>query len=110
MSNCICIDVDEPCVVLSETMPRARIPHQCGECDEQIPAGRLYLREVLVDDGRVSSHKTCARCANVRREYFDCGWFYGQLVQDFKDWHGFDYRDGIPKGFAPCEEKQEAGR
>lgn len=103
MNSCICIDVDEPCAVLSEKTPRARVAHVCGECGDEIKPGRIYLREVLADEGSVSTHKTCARCANVRSEYFDCGWYYGRLVRDFKDWHGFDYRDGIPSDFAPCK-------
>lgn len=103
MDNCICIDVDDPVTLLRDETPRARLNHVCMECGDLIPAGRMYRREVYVFDGRLAAHKTCARCSNVRDEYFNCGWYYGRLVEDFRDAHDFDYRDGIPADFAPCK-------
>ena len=106
MSNCICIYVDEVATMLEERTRRARKPHECGECGETIEPGSLYLYEREVFEGNISVHKTCARCANVRKDYFSCGWYWGQLRDDFYDAHGFDYTKGIPADFAPCGRRE----
>ena len=108
MTNCICIDVDEECRVhmLVEKTRRARTEHRCGECDETIAPGDLYLLECGTLEREFFTYKTCARCANVRAEYFPCGWYWGELRRDFKDAHGFDYTKGIPADFAPCGRRQ----
>lgn len=107
MSNCIWVDVDEAPSVFSETVRTARKPHKCEECRETIQPGSKYLYESGCWDGSWSSFSTCARCANVRRDYFKGGWLYGNCVEDFRETFGFDYRDGIPKDFAPCEDNRK---
>lgn len=99
-----CIDVcdyEDYATVLCEKTRRARKDHRCGECGETIPAGALYLYEATLFDGSVSTHKTCARCWQVRRDYFN-SFIWGGLVEAFWNTHGFDYRDGLPADFSPC--------
>lgn len=84
---------------------RARKTHTCGECREQINVGDLYEVSEGRADGEWVTDKTCARCCNVRSDYFR-SWVYGSLVEDFEAEHGFDYRDGIPADFTPCGEAQ----
>jgi DNA-directed RNA polymerase subunit RPC12/RpoP len=108
VSNCICIDVDDHGEFQKSRLQRARKSYKCTECGDEIALGRLYEYTWGVWDGRQSTYRTCARCVNVRDEYFNCGWYWGQLAEHFMDWHDFDYRDGIPEGFSPCETKAPA--
>ena len=100
-----CIDAGEwmdPCTTISSKVVTARKEHRCCECGEAIQPGRKYERDVVAFDGDFSTYKTCARCANIRRDYFR-SWVYGECVEAFHETHGFDYRDGLPPDFAPCQ-------
>jgi hypothetical protein len=104
-ANPACIDVydgDVPAECFSEKLVRSRTTHHCGECGDPIKPGSLYERARGKWEGDWSTHKTCARCVNVRADYFRT-WFYGHMVEDFRKTHGFDYRDGIPEDFGPCQ-------
>ena len=108
MNNCCCIDsYDDGPEFSTQQLQRARKPHQCCECHKTILAGSLYERVSGVWDGQFQTYKTCARCANIRNDYFPYGWYYTRLVEDFRDCFGFDYRDGIPADFAPCKGKTQ---
>lgn len=63
----------------------------------------LHERVTGLWEGKWDTFRTCARCANIRRDYF-CSWVYGAAVETFKEAFGFDYRDGIPTDFDPCKE------
>lgn len=102
-TSCIVADYGEPADFHREKLVRARKGHTCGECGETIEPGDLYERVTGLWEGEWLRNKTCARCVNVRTDYFDA-WVYGALVEDFYAEHGFDYRDGIPEDFAPCKE------
>lgn len=105
MAN-LCIDIDHdggPSVHKCEVRT-ARKQHTCCECGETIEPGRKYEYVRGKWEDRWSEYKTCARCANVRRDFFN-SYVYGQCVEDFREWHGFDYRDGIPPDFAPCRQR-----
>ena len=107
MSQCCCIEVDYCESDFSKTkLVKARKGHKCVECHEIIKIGSLH--EVVSGrwDTEMSRFRTCARCANVRDEYFSCGWYIGNMVEDFKECFGFDYTKGIPKDFAPCKGKK----
>ena len=109
MRNCCCVYQDDDGPEFSrQQLHRARKPYKCGECQEEILIGALYERFSGRWDNGFNTHITCARCANIRDEYFNCGWYFGRLVEDFRDCFGFDYRDGIPADFAPCKGKQPA--
>ena len=108
MANCCFIDVDydDRPVISDGGAIKARKEHACIECRKTIRKGDIYENQrCLYRDSGWSTFKTCARCSNVRREYFKGGWYYGSLVDDFQNCFGFDYRDGIPKDFAPCKGK-----
>lgn len=99
--NCIYIDDYDPATVHSTKTIRARKEHTCTECGETIKVGLLYEAVRGKWDGRWDYFKTCARCVLVRSDYF-VGWLYGGMVENFLEAHGFDYRDGIPPDFTPC--------
>lgn len=102
--NCIYADdFDSTSTCQTEVLRTARIPHKCEECCELIKPGDRY--EVIsgydVEREAWWRHKTCARCVNVRTDFFR-GTVLTCMVEDFREAHGFDYRDGIPADFTPC--------
>ena len=101
--NCCCIDYLEPADVWNQRVIRSRKEHKCEECGDAIAKGKIYERTSMLFEGRWSTHITCARCANIRDEYFTCGCEMGNMVEDFRECFGFDYRDGIPPDFTPCK-------
>jgi hypothetical protein len=104
--NCIWIDHDSPATCYKAEVRRARKPYRCGECDEEIKVGHMYEYASGKWEGEWSRHRTCARCTNVRTDYFKGGWMFGQIVEDFQSHFGFDFRNGIPKDFAPCSQSE----
>lgn len=108
MSNCVWLDIDEPAQILTTELRRAARPHRCGECDETISPGQLYEYVHGKWEDHWSTHRTCARCVNVRTDYFKTGWIFGSVAHDFEEAFGFDYRKGIPKDFAPCSDGRKA--
>ncbi len=55
----------------AESMVRARKPHYCIECLEPIAIGETYQRVRGKWDGEVKVIKTCAHCADMRKEALD---------------------------------------
>lgn len=102
--NCCAVYVDDPVRLLSDEVRRTRRSRKCCECGEVIPAGALHSYEATKFDGAFKVYRTCARCRNVRDEYFREGWYYEQLREHFRECFGFDYVDGIPPDFAPCRD------
>ena len=76
----VSVDVDHFSTNLSQSHPRARKEHRCGECREIIAKGEVYLREVNIHDGRVITDKTCQACVGIRNEFFKDGYYYGEVV------------------------------
>lgn len=91
----------EPFDVCSAKTVRARKEHRCCECGDPISVGDLHEHVRGLCDGAWGSWRTCARCLNVRTDYFG-NWTFGLMREDFQAEHGFDYVDGIPADFAPC--------
>jgi hypothetical protein len=104
--NCIYVDHDAYAEVHRARVVKARKEHRCDECGETIKARDLYENATGLWEGIWETYKTCARCVLVRSDFFR-GWLYGNLVADFQEAFGFDYRDGIPPDFAPCGRKGE---
>ncbi len=104
MSRCAYIDCDDGAEVCRVTVHRARVPHKCCECSAEIRPGSMYERAALLYDGMWSTYDTCARCANVWRDYFRGGREFGGLAEWFLGSYGFNYLDGIPPDFAPCKD------
>ena len=107
--NCVYTDAaDYTADVHSEELRRARKEHTCTECGDRVPPGDLYEHVSGLWDGSWHRFKTCARCLNIRADYFPHGWMYGDMVEDFYASFGFDYRDRLPADFAPCGKGLEA--
>ena len=104
MAHCCIIEVEDPPTMDISRTRRARKAHVCCECGDTIEAGSLYQYTDNLTDEKWRHYKTCARCENVASDFFPRGRYYGNLVQDFYECFGFDYRDGIPEDFAPCSE------
>ena len=86
---------------VSEVLRKARKPHNCCECGDTIAVGDTYEQTKGRGEGGWEAYKTCARCVNVRNDFF-VSWIYGMMVEAYQEEHGFDYRDGIPADFTPC--------
>lgn len=94
IGECCCIDVGEAYELLRQDIRTARIPHRCGECQEEIRPGDRYEYAAGVYDGGWYTHRTCWRCLCVRRDFFSCGWIYENLREDFRECFGWDYVTG----------------
>lgn len=102
-SNCVHVDAHDcqPDVYRQE-LRRARKAYRCGECGDEIQAADLYEAFTALYEGVWATYRTCARCVNVRDDYFKGGWIFERIAEDFFEAFGFDYRQGIPADFAPC--------
>lgn len=101
MTHCIVIDDGEPADLSTIKLVKSRKEYACSECGDKIPKGALHEYAHGRWEGTWDTFRTCARCLNVRDEFFE-GWYYGGMVECFREEHGFDYRDGLPPDFAPC--------
>jgi len=88
--ECACIDadVDDFVNVLSNTYPKVRKGHRCGECGRDIKKGETYRLEKMSFEGTADTAKTCIDCDSVRT-HLVCSFYYGdvwELVREsFKD-------------------------
>ncbi len=56
-------DVDyDPCAVFDVTTPKARRPHECGECYLPIKPGRQYVRVGMLFEGSWRTYRAHAEC------------------------------------------------
>ena len=75
------VDYDGHNEFYEERWQKARKPHRCCECREEVPIGQQYQVIAYKFDGVLSAHKTCAACADVRT-VFSCGEdppYFGEL-------------------------------
>lgn len=86
--ECSCA-IESPCYdgpeFYSETNPRAKKDHTCGECMRIIKSGEIYERAVGVWDGEWGTHKTCMGCKRMRDEMICGGFIYGQVAEDIAE-------------------------
>jgi hypothetical protein len=96
MSNCICIAVDNDTYYdWSSSWEVSDGAVKCCECHETIPAGERFKEERCYindpdsddypDDPEVDIYKTCWICAQIRDDYFECGWWYGRIWEDLEE-------------------------
>jgi hypothetical protein len=91
MINCVCMDYDGPEVCTEKTV-KARKPHKCCECSDQINTGDSYelVRGRWEEDW--ATYRTCQPCATIRADMFGCGFYYGGLAELLWDCHGIRLR------------------
>lgn len=73
-------DIDDYCMLLKQTRPKARKEHKCTECKRVIKQGESYLYEVTLYDGDLDTWKTCSDCEAIREEFFKSGYIYGEIL------------------------------
>lgn len=59
----MCDDIPEFCTVADV---RARKPHQCCECRDEIAKGEIYERQSGKWSGDLATYKTCLTCRDIR--------------------------------------------
>jgi uncharacterized protein with PIN domain len=83
--NCLCdVGVDDFAEMIETRVNKARKEHKCHECQELIKPGEKYLVEKEVFDGRLSTHKTCLRCKEVRDAYLSA-FYWGRVWEDLRE-------------------------
>lgn len=92
---CMIDDADGRCIVLHETIRKARKEHRCTECRRVIQIGESYLHEGTLWEGKKDTVKTCSHCQVVRQWLSaECGgWIYGGVSEDIQEhagegWYG----------------------
>lgn len=70
----------------NERIVTARKAHRCGECGEEIKPGQRYEYVRGCWEGDFSTHKTCLPCRNVRDSLMKCGFIYGRVWEDVREW------------------------
>jgi len=91
MIECCCSEVDGCNVTLTDELRRARKEYQCCECGCLISVGDRHHYYFGTTDGDSFSARTCAPCAGIRRDFFPCGGYFGEMREDFRECMGFDY-------------------
>ena len=94
MSECCCICVDDYATVAYDEIRTARKEHRCCECGAKILPKQKYERTGTLFEGQWTTYKTCIPCVGIRRDFFTCGWYYGQMRNDFRECNGWDYVTG----------------
>lgn len=88
----------------STVIRKARKPHWCCECAEDIKPGDRYEFTSGVWDGFPDSQKTCLSCVEIR-DHFAChGWIFGQVWSDIEENFFPDMKAGGPcmEGLSPA--------
>jgi len=88
MKACQCVNVDFDCGCdgfCSVRLARARKPHRCDECGDEIAIGQSYE----LNSGRWEvawyRHRTCGVCQEIRAAFFSCGFLLGMVWEDLKE-------------------------
>ncbi|MFH1834236.1 MAG: hypothetical protein ABH877_04355 [bacterium] len=92
MNSCCCsTDIDNFSDLTVTTVRRARKPHVCCECGEEIVVGQSYENSRGLYDGHWSEYKTCTVCVAIRDDLCPCGHYCGELRGVLLECLGFDY-------------------
>ena len=91
--SCVCIEVDDHPQFSSIGEPKANKVHICCECNGDIAPGERYERATLLYDGHWNTYKTCKICLRIRKDWFQCGWYYGMMHELLLEETGIDYLD-----------------
>ena len=86
MEDCICLYIDESPAELHTSVDRtAKKEHKCCECGRPILPGEKYEYVKGKWEGEFTQFKTCWICKTIREDFFNCGFYYGQLWEDLYD-------------------------
>jgi hypothetical protein len=85
--SCACFDYsfDGP-EFFTDRIVKARKAHVCGECGSEIEIGQRHEYVVGKWNGDFSTHRTCLTCVAVRDSLMSCGFAYGQVWEDLRNW------------------------
>ena len=61
--------------------PKARKPHKCTSCGEEIPTGERYVRWRSFDDGSAFTNKMHIECYSMH-DYEGGAWLYDLFSYD----------------------------
>jgi hypothetical protein len=89
--ECSCtidVDGDGGPDVYRDKIQTARKQHQCSECCRIIEKGEKYEYVFGVWDSP-SVYKTCEDCLSIRNQFFEEGWLFTQIWENFQD--NFNY-------------------
>jgi hypothetical protein len=64
---------------------RARKPHRCGECRDEIPVGADYERCAGKWDGVIDTMRTCLACAEIRAAFVCGSWVFEMLWESIEE-------------------------
>lgn len=69
-----------------EKIVKARKPHKCCECHDEIPAGAKYESCTGKWDGDLQTYKTCMLCVEIRNK-FSChgSWTFTTAWEQLRD-------------------------
>lgn len=86
---------------------KARKPHRCGECRQEIPVKSEYEYIAAKFDGDFFTVKTCLACAEIRRVFVDGALNYGDLWYEMRE-HGFpSFSEGCLVNLETSQAKQK---
>lgn len=83
---CIIGDYEGENIFSSDTRPKARRPHVCGERGGAISPGQTYVRSAGKSGGSIWAVKTCEPCDEIRHTFYCEGaWTFGKLWEDMEE-------------------------
>lgn len=71
--------------VFRSHMVRARKPHRCYECRDQISIGQQYERVNGLWEHTWSTYRFCLPCSEIQREFSENGRTFGEMWNQLQD-------------------------
>ena len=96
LDECCCIYNEEPDqdedgeFMFYQDWAVALHDENCCECGATIQAGDRYELTTGTWCGRQSIYTTCATCAQIRADFFKCGYTLGRLADELGDCYDLD--------------------
>lgn len=98
MTECCCTydDQGEYPSIYEESFPQARKVYRCCECRGTILPGQKHHKAHGLWDGEWLTYRTCMACHQIRLDYCNCGWAFGQLHEHIYERYDFNYLEVTP--------------
>lgn len=99
MYQCICIDADNGPAsgTFRSKVVKGRKDYRCCECSRPLPKGTIHHADTGLWDGGWDTYRTCMLCAQVRKDFMECGYTYGELWMELRealmDGEDYDFED-----------------